>query len=70
MNDKSILAILEDWLKVAVVEQENGKCRTIGVDRAARSLSDYALFPHLCVISKKSMLAGKRRLRYQLYGCA
>jgi hypothetical protein len=29
-----------------------------------RSLSDYALFPHLIVIGRKLMLAGKRRLRY------
>ena len=31
---------------------------------------DYALFPHLSVIFRKSMGAGKLRLRYQPYGCA
>jgi len=35
-----------------------------------RSLSDYALFSQLCVLFRKSMLAGKRRFRYQTYGCA
>ena len=30
INDKAVLALIKQWLKAPVVEQENGKCRTTG----------------------------------------
>jgi hypothetical protein len=35
----------------------------------SRSLPENAFFSQLFIILKKTMLAGKRRLRYQLHGC-